>query len=227
MSVALVPLRSHSLSRRNRIALRLPQRQSTTCVAPPNPVALTGFSRRSYSAIPLLAGTGSCTPSITGCARSKRDISRTSRFPEVSRALRALSSAYVERRGRLKEGAALSGAGKRAAFALFYGPLHYLLVREITATIGCSGRLDSPRSSIWDAEPGPAGAAWARRFRGFLPLSVSIVNSWALSEASRTYRAFGLAARTRLGDIARQRWPTSPSGAARRLHVERAAGRGP
>ena len=49
-------------------------------------------------------------------------------FPEVSRSLRALSSAYVERRTRLTEGAALAGAGKRAAFALFYGPLHFLLV---------------------------------------------------------------------------------------------------
>ena len=52
-------------------------------------------------------------------------------FPEVSRALRALSSTYVERRQKLAQGAALSGAGKRAAFALFYGPLHYLLIREI------------------------------------------------------------------------------------------------
>ena len=52
-------------------------------------------------------------------------------FPEVSRALRALSSTYVERRQRLAQGAALSGAGKRAAFALFYGPLHHLLVRHI------------------------------------------------------------------------------------------------
>jgi len=61
-------------------------------------------------------------------------------FPEVSRALRALSSAYVERRQRLAEGAALAGAGKRAAFALFYGPLHYLLIREIVRALpGASG----------------------------------------------------------------------------------------
>src|SRR5947208_17103429 len=52
-------------------------------------------------------------------------------FPEVSRALRALSATYVERRAKIAEGAALSGAGKRAAFALFYGPLHFLLVRHI------------------------------------------------------------------------------------------------
>src|SRR6478609_5395829 len=52
-------------------------------------------------------------------------------FQEVSRSLRSLSSTYVERRRRLHEGAALSGAGKRAAFALFYGPLHFLLIRHI------------------------------------------------------------------------------------------------
>ena len=50
-------------------------------------------------------------------------------FPEVSRALRALSSTYVERRQKLAEGAALSGTGKRAAFALFYGPLHHQIGR--------------------------------------------------------------------------------------------------
>src|SRR5216117_1184869 len=59
-------------------------------------------------------------------------------FPEVSRALRALSSAYVERRRKLAEGAALAGAGKRAAFALFYGPIHFLLVREIVRAIAPS-----------------------------------------------------------------------------------------
>ena len=52
-------------------------------------------------------------------------------FAEVSRSLRALSATYVERRHKLHEGAALSGRGKRAAFALFYGPLHHLLVSQI------------------------------------------------------------------------------------------------
>jgi hypothetical protein len=39
-------------------------------------------------------------------------------FPEVSRALRALSSAYVERRQRLAEARARR---RQRAFALFYG----------------------------------------------------------------------------------------------------------
>src|SRR5438876_10018441 len=61
-------------------------------------------------------------------------------FQEVARSLRALSATYVERRDRIREGAALAGAGKRAAFAVFYGPLHYLLVREIVNALpGATG----------------------------------------------------------------------------------------
>src|SRR5436190_14944045 len=81
-------------------------------------------------------------------------------FAEVSRALRALSSAYVERRGPVALGRALSGEGKRAAFALFYGPLHYLLTREIIDAV-------APRSvqTVVDlgCGTGAAGAAFAAR----------------------------------------------------------------
>src|SRR6516165_5061753 len=52
-------------------------------------------------------------------------------FQEVSTSVRALSADYVERRARITQGRVLSGAGKRAAFALFYGPLHFLLVDRI------------------------------------------------------------------------------------------------
>src|SRR2546425_7422522 len=52
-------------------------------------------------------------------------------FSEVRRAVQALSSLYVERRGRLGGASAVDGAGKRAAFALFFGPLHFLLIREV------------------------------------------------------------------------------------------------
>src|SRR5260221_11312791 len=83
-------------------------------------------------------------------------------FSEVSRALRSLSSAYVERRGRLAAGAALDGAGKRAAFALFYGPLHYLLVREIVGRLPGADRA-VPRLVDLGCGTGAAGAAWAGR----------------------------------------------------------------
>jgi hypothetical protein len=78
----------------------------------------------------------------------------------VSRALRALSSTYVERRQRLGEGAALAGAGKRAAFALFYGPLHYLLIREIVRTL--QNTASAPAHLIdLGCGTGASGVAWA------------------------------------------------------------------
>jgi methylase of polypeptide subunit release factors len=58
------------------------------------------------------------------------------RVPEVTRALRALSSAYVERRHALARGAALDSHGKRAAFALFYAPLHFMVVRHVVTALG-------------------------------------------------------------------------------------------
>jgi len=75
-------------------------------------------------------------------------------FQEVSRSLRALSATYVERRDRLREGAALAGAGKRAAFALFYGPLHYLLVREIVLAIPEARGDDPSRHELPDSRTG-------------------------------------------------------------------------
>jgi SAM-dependent methyltransferase len=130
------------------------------------------------------------------------------RFPEVSRALRALSSTYVERRGRLAEGAALAGAGKRAAFALFYGPLHFLLVREIVRALPDAA--SAPRD-LFDlgCGTGASGAAWAMERRS-PPRVVGIDrHPWALAEAAWTYGAFGLHARTRRGDVSGAALPKS------------------
>ena len=66
------------------------------------------------------------------------------RFSEVTRALRALSSAYVQRRHTLSRGGALNGAGKRAAFALFYGPLHFLIVQDLVQRL----RLQTPKTIL-------------------------------------------------------------------------------
>ena len=138
------------------------------------------------------------------------------RFPEVSRALRALSSAYVERRTRLSEGAALSGAGKRAAFALFYGPLHYLLVREIVNRLPGA---TAPAVTLVDlgCGTGVSGAAWAGVWAAspasaVRPRIIGIDrHPWALGEAAWTYRAFGLDARTRQADAATAPLPRSPA----------------
>ena len=129
-------------------------------------------------------------------------------FPEVSRALRALSSAYVERRARLQEGAALSGAGKRAAFALFYGPIHFALVRNIVQALGVK-----PSRTIVDlgCGTGAAGAAWASSFKN-APQVIGIDrHPWAVDQAAQTYRHFGLKSRARRGDISAAAWPNPPA----------------
>jgi hypothetical protein len=122
-------------------------------------------------------------------------------FPELSRALRALSSAYVERRGRLGEGVALAGAGKRAAFALFYAPLHYLLVREVVRALP-GATMPAPMLVDLGCGTGAAGVAWATAVdRPPRVLGIDR-HPWALAEAAHTYRAFGLVARTERGDAA-------------------------
>jgi len=132
------------------------------------------------------------------------------RFQEVSRALRALSSTYVERRQKLAEGAALAGAGKRAAFALFYGPLHYILIREIVRALPDAG---APAPTLVDlgCGTGASGAAWAAACHP-PPRIVGVDrHPWAVGEAAWTYRAFGLDARTRREDAAAAPLPKSPA----------------
>jgi SAM-dependent methyltransferase len=130
-------------------------------------------------------------------------------FPEVSRALRALSSAYVQRRSRLAAGAALDGAGKRAAFALFYGPLHYLLLRDIVGALPGATR-PLPRFADLGCGTGAAGAAWASVSQRAAEGVGIDRHPWALAEAARTYREFGLTGRTRQGDAVSAPLPKSP-----------------
>jgi hypothetical protein len=131
-------------------------------------------------------------------------------FGEISRALRALSSTYVERRRTLREGAALTGAGKRAAFALFYGPLHYLLIREIVRSL--PGARSGARTLVdLGCGTGASGAAWATECAERPDLVGIDRHPWALDEASRTYREFHLKGPMRQGDIARLQWPKPPA----------------
>ena len=131
-------------------------------------------------------------------------------FPEVSRALRALSSTYVERRQKIAQGAALSGAGKRAAFALFYGPLHHLLVHHIATNLPGATRSTATLLDL-GCGTGASGAAWVRACAQ-APRVIGIDrHPWALAEAADTYRSFGIAASVRQGDIATTTLPKAPA----------------
>lgn len=125
-------------------------------------------------------------------------------FPEIRHGVQALSSLYVERRNQLGTGTALTGAGKRAAFAMFYGPLHFLLVRDIVRSIGAGS---SPAILDLGSGTGIAGAAWALEM---VPQSRVVGverNPWAASECRWTYHALGIRGSVRNAEIEKLRIP--------------------
>ncbi len=122
---------------------------------------------------------------------------------EVARALRALSSCYVERRSKLASGDALGSRGKRAAFALFYGPMHLIVTREVLRALPAS---TADLSTIVDlgCGTGAAGAAWAlesgaRAIRGYDR------HPWAIEEANATYSHFRLHGHASRRDVTKTR----------------------
>lgn len=127
-------------------------------------------------------------------ARHLRDLT----FPEVRRALQALSSLYVRRRTKIKAGAALDGAGKRAAFALYYGPLHFLLVREVVRALGAERPAPVEIVDL-GCGTGVGGAAWALEAGGRPAVRGVDLNPWAAGEARWTLRALGLRGDARPG----------------------------
>lgn len=132
------------------------------------------------------------------------------RFSEVTRALRALSSAYVERReSALADQRTLDGAGKRAAFALYYGPIHFELIRAIAL------RLEQPKAPGLVVDlgcgTGVAGAAIATLTTPNSRVVGIDTHPWTLQEARFTYRALGLNAEVRRGFAGRTRIPETAS----------------
>ena len=121
-------------------------------------------------------------------------------FQELRRAIQALSSLYVERRDRIGRGTALDGAGKRAAFACYFGPLHFLLIREIVRTLNP----EIPSRTILDlgCGTGVAGAAWALEIHPHPRVIGLDHNPWTLQEAKWTYATFGLRCSVRPLDFA-------------------------
>jgi len=125
------------------------------------------------------------------------------RLPEVTRALRALSSAYVERRHTVGRGGPLDSAGKRAAFALFYAPLHFLAATQVIRAL--NEAVTPPPSSVLDigCGTGVAGAAWAVACGGLPSVTGIDRHPWAIDEARWTYRVLELRGSARQGDVAR------------------------
>jgi len=124
--------------------------------------------------------------------------------PEFLKAVRALSARYVERRGSLPDRSPLDSAAKRAAFAAFYGPLHFLTVAHIVDALGAArGAIDV----IGDlgCGTGASSAAWALAFPTPPRIVGLDVHTWALDEAAWTWRTLRLDGRTRRTDVLRAR----------------------
>ncbi len=138
---------------------------------------------------------------------------------EVGRALRALSSTYVERRSRLSGRGAFDTAGKRAAYALYYAPRRFLTVAEVLRRLA----LDAGPRVVTDVGcgTGAAGAAWALHAGSGSRVVGLDVHPWTLDESRATYRAFGLAGDVRrhaLGPRDALTWLAPPGAAARQPH---------
>ena len=120
--------------------------------------------------------------------------------PEFLKAVRALSTRYVERRDVLSRRSALDSAGKRAAFAAFFAPLHFLTTTHVVHALGADA---VALRTIVDlgCGTGVASAAWAQAHRGH-PTVVGIDrDSWALEEARWNWRELAIVGRARRGDI--------------------------
>jgi hypothetical protein len=128
--------------------------------------------------------------------------------PEVTRALRALSSAYVQRRHKVAAGATLDSAGKRAAFALFYGPLHLLTVWHVLDALGARV---PPAITDLGCGTGVAGTAWALRSESPAHVLGHDRHPWAIEESRWTYRQFGLQGSARVSDVGKLA-PVGPKG---------------
>ena len=138
---------------------------------------------------------------------------------EFTRALRALSMRYVERRNELAERSALDSAGKRSAFAAFYAPLHYLTVREIVRALPARAREITQITDL-GCGTGVGAAAWigAMTERGVGAQVTGVdMSQWALEEAKWNWRTLGVGGKAKRGDIVAEMpaTPARPDGTAR------------
>jgi hypothetical protein len=120
-------------------------------------------------------------------------------FQEVRRAVQALSVAYVQKRGSHVD-RVLETAGKRAAFAMFYAPLHFLTVRAIVRELG-AGATGVGEIVDLGCGTGVAGAAWALETGRRTSIVGIERHSWATREAKWTYRKLRVQGRVDCVDL--------------------------
>jgi hypothetical protein len=126
--------------------------------------------------------------------------SRAFTRPELLKAIRALSVRYVERRAELTRRSPLDSVGKRAAFAVFYAPLHLLTVRCVVRALGLER---DPINRLVDlgCGAGASSAGWALALDRAPSISGVDRDQWAAGEASWNWRQLGLSGRSSRGDM--------------------------
>lgn len=120
--------------------------------------------------------------------------------PAFLRAVRALSARYVERRHLLTERSAFDSMGKRAAFAAFFAPLHFMTTFLAVQQTGLS---DAPTERIVDlgCGTGAAAAAWAMASARRPIVSGIDIHPWAVAETNWTWRTLNLNGHASRGDL--------------------------
>ncbi|MEC8425611.1 MAG: class I SAM-dependent methyltransferase, partial [Myxococcota bacterium] len=124
------------------------------------------------------------------------------RFSDVRRAVQALSTLYVQKRagGRLDKRAG-DGAGKRAAFASYYAPLHFMATAAAAASLGVTECEGVQEIHDLGCGTGAVGAAMARLLPGAPRISGIDANTTAVAACRRTFAALGVRGRARVGRL--------------------------
>jgi hypothetical protein len=118
------------------------------------------------------------------------------KFSEITRALRALSAGYVEKREEGGLARALDGRGKRAAFGLYYGATHFLATSALVRDLDLGFREGRPAILDLGCGTGVCGAAWALGSTTPVRLIGADRSSFALHEARWTYQTLRLKGET-------------------------------
>ena len=123
-----------------------------------------------------------------------------------------MSALYVQGRskGRLARRAA-DGAGKRAAFASYYAPLHFLMAWAAADAVGLGS--GAPVREVHDlgCGTGVVGAAVALKVGGARVKGVDVA-PWTVGASRRTFQALGVRGRARAGALPGA-FPRAKSGA--------------